>query len=209
MPVTCESCPSTSATYSWSSRSDSLCLAACCMLRAGGKESRETTDAVLEGDRRNEVEAIAQCRIGAAELDVLGHLAVVEDRHLDAERTRHRGDDGVNGYWSAAGQIDGAAERWIADDAQQRVNRIVDVHEVDQVLTVAADRELALTGDDGAEPSRRDLARRLVRTVGAEETDVGVARQRPAPLGEEGDVAFGRKLRDRIRQNRIHRSRGR
>ena len=67
---------------------------------------------------------------------------------------------------------------------EKSVDRVVDIHEVDQVLAVAADRELALAVHDSAQPPRRDLPRRLVRSVCAEEADVHVAADRVAPLGE-------------------------
>src|SRR5262249_25980787 len=77
---------------------------------------------------------------------------------------------------------------------------IVDVHEVDQVLAVAADRELALPRREREQPPRRDLPRRLVRAVRAEEPDVDVAADRLPALAEEPDVLLGRALRDRVPQ---------
>src|SRR5437762_14347350 len=104
-PVTCESWPSTSATYSCSSRSESLCLAACGMtlpIEEGG----QTAHAVLEGDRRHEPEAVAHRRVDGMKPDVLLGLALVANRHVDAEQPRHRAHDDVAADWRARCEVD-------------------------------------------------------------------------------------------------------
>src|SRR6185503_17619402 len=104
MPVTWESCPSTSATYSCSSRSESLCLAACRMTLAI-EERGQPSQSVFERNRGREAEAIAHRGIGGVKLDVLFGVALMPNRHVDAERPRHRLDDGIDAGWRARGEI--------------------------------------------------------------------------------------------------------
>src|SRR5947209_1457240 len=80
-------------------------------------------------------------------------------------------------------------------EPQHPVDGIVHVHEIDQVLAVPADDELALSRGEREQPSRRDLARRLVGTVRAEEAYVHVASEGVPALAEESDVLLGRELR--------------
>src|SRR5438045_9048504 len=104
-PVTCESWPSTSATYSCSSRSESLCLAACGMtlpIEEGG----QTAHAVIEGDRWHEPEAVAHRRVDGMKLDVLLGLALMANRHLGPQRPRHRLHDGVDADRRARCEVD-------------------------------------------------------------------------------------------------------
>ena len=70
------------------------------------------------------------------------------DRDVDAEHARHRLHDVVDADRRAGREIDGAASARGAHQRQEPVDRIVDVHEVDEVLAVAAQRELALAGHD-------------------------------------------------------------
>src|SRR3954454_17129346 len=108
MPVICESCPSTSATYSWSSRSASLCLAACRM-PLPLQELHQPPQAIVERDRRDDAEAIAQLGIDRVELDVLLRRALMAHRNGDAERARHCLDDGVDADRRARREVDGRA----------------------------------------------------------------------------------------------------
>jgi hypothetical protein len=98
-----------------------------------------------------------------------------------------------------------------APDAKSRVpeklalDRIVDIHEVDEVFAVAAEREFTLPRHHPAQPSGGDFSRRLIRAVGAEEADVHEAADRLPALGEETHVLFGGQLRNGVWQPRGHR----
>src|SRR5437879_1229489 len=166
-------------------------------------------DPFVERSRRREAESIAHRGVGAAEFDVFGYVAFVPEGDPDAGCACHRGNRFVDRDRGAGSEIERPAERRVGDDPPQRVRRVVDVHEVDEISAVTADDELALSVHDRAQPPRRDLARRLVRTVRAEEADVRVARQQSPPLGEERHIAFRRELRYRVRKQRIDRRRRR
>jgi hypothetical protein len=92
---------------------------------------------------------------------------------------------------------------------EKAVDRVIDVHEVDQVLAVAANDESPLAARQRLQPLRRDLAGRLVRPVGAKEADVDIARHAAAALAEKLQILLGRELRDRVRQLWRHRRRRR
>src|SRR4029077_992452 len=104
-------------------------------------------------------------------------------------------------------EINGAGVPRGGRQRQKGVNRIVDVHEVDQVLPVAPDGARPLAGHDREEPTRGDLPLRLVRAVGAEEANVDETIDSMPSFSEVPEVLFGRQLRDRVRQVRIDRRR--
>src|SRR5262249_12596629 len=143
MPVTCDSWPSTSATYSCSARSERLCRAARRMTLTF-EEIGKPPDAVVEPDRRHDAEAIEHRAIDGVELDVFLGLALVANANLDAEHARHRGDHVVDADRRARGEIDGRVRASGLHQPQHAVHGVVHIHEVDQVLAVAAKHELAL-----------------------------------------------------------------
>src|SRR5215471_15502629 len=199
MPVTCDSWPSTSATYSCRARSERLCRAARRMTLTL-EEVGEPPDAVVERDRRREPEAIAHRAIDGVELDVFLGLALMADADVDAEYAGHRCNDVIDADRRARREVDGRARAPGPDEPQHALDRVVDVHEVDEVPTVAAQHELALAVGQRQQPPRRDLPRRFVRPVGAEKADVDVAAQRAAAFHEESDVVLGRQFRNRVWQ---------
>ncbi len=107
------------------------------------------------------IRTVRASSVDAVELDEFLGPCPVRDAYISTPSTRAI-------VWTtsliadrrAGREIDGAASVRAAS-AQEPVNRVVDVHEVDQVLAVAAHRELALAGHHRPQPTRRDLARRL------------------------------------------------
>src|SRR6185295_9123250 len=95
MPVTCDSCPSTSATCSWSARSLRLCRLA--NARPFPHEVRvQTPHAILERRFRLEAEPLAHRPVDGDELDELLSVSLMRHRYLDAENPRHRLHDVVD-----------------------------------------------------------------------------------------------------------------
>src|SRR5688500_10793773 len=97
-------------------------------------------------------------------LDVFGDRAFVANHDVDAERGAHRLDNVVDAYRRAGGEVHGQLRARRLDQREKPIHRIVDIHEVDQVLAVAANHEFALAVGQRPEPTRRDPPRRLVRT---------------------------------------------
>src|SRR5215475_4105479 len=153
MPVTCDSWPSTSATYSCSARSERLCRAARRMTLTL-EEVGEPPDAVVEGDRRHEPEAVAHRAIDGVELDVFLGLALMADAHVDAEYPGHRGHDVIDADRRARREVDRRTRAPGLDEPQHAIDRVVDIHEVDEVLAVAAQCELALAVGQCEQPPR-------------------------------------------------------
>ena len=124
------------------------------------------------------------------------------NRHRRAERARHRVDDLVDRDRRTGREVHRRRGSARLHERDEPVDRIVDVHEVDEIASVAAYDELALTAGQREQPARRDLPRRVVRAVRAEEADSDGAGDRAPLLAEETDVVLGRELRDRVRQQR-------
>ena len=72
---------------------------------------------------------------------------------LDAERPRHRLHDVVDADRRARREVDRRRCACGVEQRQEPVDRIVHVHEVDQVLAVAADDEVALPCGHRAQPA--------------------------------------------------------
>src|SRR5262249_11712773 len=140
-------------------------------------------------------------------LDVLLGLALVPDPDVDTEHARHRCGDVVDTDRRARGEIDRRVGATGLHQPQHAVHGIVDVHEVDEIRSVAARDELARAAGEGEEPSRGDLARWLVRHVSAEEADVDVAAWYVPAFGEEANVVLGGELRNRVWKSGCNRRR--
>src|SRR5436309_1909400 len=109
MPLTCESWPSTSATYSCRSRSVSS-RGRAGVTRLLKQMLVQPPHAVFDGDGRHEPESMSHCTIDRTELDVFLRTPLVPDHRLDAENTGQRRHDLVDRDRLAGGQIDRSAE---------------------------------------------------------------------------------------------------
>ena len=193
MPVTCESCPSTSArARGVHALSDHAGWSACgSLMRKSRKRRMPSSNATVGRSQTGRASSDRRCGIRCTRARVPragpprrhpGHAPLMR-RLIDRHRRSRR-------------KVQRAAERRVGHDAEHSVDGIIHVHEIDEIPAVATDRELAPAGHDGAQPTRGDLARRFVRTVCAKETDIRVAGQGPPPFAKKGQIALRRQFRD-------------
>src|SRR5882672_1883044 len=123
------------------------------------EKPHQAPQTVIERDRWREAEAIAHGGVDGMKLNVLLGLTLMLDGHLDAQRARHRLDHTVDAHRRARRKVDRESRARGLYQPQDAVDRVVRVHEVDEVPTVAAERELALTRGQCEQPAGRNLPR--------------------------------------------------
>src|SRR5262245_3173568 len=97
-------------------------------------------------------ESVAHRLVRGPELDVLGHGALVADGDRYAEQRSHPRDDVVDADGCAGCEVDGRARALRLHEREKAVDGIVYIHEVDQVLPIAAHDEFALTRGHALQP---------------------------------------------------------
>src|SRR5262249_38820979 len=117
------------------------------------EESGEPLDAVGKVNRRHDTEPGAHGPVGCPEPDVLLSLALMAEVHPQAERTRHCFDDLIHRDRGAVCKIRGRARASRLHQRQHAIDRIVDIHEVDEVLAVTTQHDFALPGHHRAQPA--------------------------------------------------------